>query len=107
LNEEAMSNITQGLISGIIFGAISVTMMLPLSFPDKRVALLAAFLNRFAIGLVIGCVIIPGWPGWAIGLLFGLLLSLPAALITKAYVPILAIGVVGGVIIGGIIHGWR
>ena len=102
-----MSNITQGLISGIIFGAISVAMMLPMSFPDKRAALLAAFLNRFAIGLVIGCVIIPGWPGSAIGLLFGLLLSLPAALITKAYVPILMIGAVGGVVIGGIIRGWR
>jgi hypothetical protein len=107
LNEETMSNITQGLISGVIFGAISVAMMLPMSFPDKRAALLAAFLNRFAIGLVIGCVIIPGWPGWAVGLLFGLLLSLPAALITKAYVPILTIGAIGGVIIGGIIHGWR
>jgi len=56
---------------------------------------------------VIGCVIIPGWPGWTIRLLFGLLLSLPAALITKADVPILMIGSVGGVVIGGIIHGWR
>jgi hypothetical protein len=102
-----MSNLTAGLISGIIFGAVSVAMMLPMSFPDKPVALLAAFLNRFAIGLVIGCVIIPSWPGWAIGLLFALLLSLPAALITKAYAPILTIGAIGGVIIGGIIHGWR
>jgi hypothetical protein len=96
-----------GLISGIIFGAVSVAMMLPMSFPDKRTALLAAFINRFAIGLVIGCVTLPGWPGWAIGLLFALLLSLPAALITKAYAPILIIGAIGGVVIGGIIHGWR
>jgi len=102
-----MSNLMAGLISGIIFGAISVAMMLPMSFPDKPAALLAAFLNRFAIGLVIGCVVILGWPGWAIGALFGLLLSLPAALITKAYVPILTVGAVGGVVIGGIIHGWR
>lgn len=96
-----------GVISGIIFGAISVAMMLPMSFPDKRTALLAAFINRFAIGLVIGCVTLPGWSGWAVGLLFGLLLSLPAALITKAYAPILIIGAIGGVLIGGIIHGWR
>jgi len=40
-----MSNITQGLISGVIFGAISVAMMLPMSFGDKRVALPAAFLT--------------------------------------------------------------
>jgi hypothetical protein len=32
---------------------------------------------------------------------------LPAALITRAYAPILIIGVIGGAIIGGIIHGWR
>jgi len=95
------------VIAGAIFGAVSVAMMLPMSFPDKRAALLAAFINRFAIGLVIGCVTLPGWPGWLVGLLFALLLSLPAALISKAYGPILLIGAIGGVIIGGIIHGWR
>jgi|SRR5712691_299107 len=102
-----MSNLMSGIIGGLIFGAVSVAMMLPMSFPDKRAALLAAFIDRFAIGLVIGCVSLSGWPGWTIGLLFGILLSLPAALITKAYAPILIIGAIGGVIIGGIIHGWR
>ena len=96
-----------GLISGFIFGAVSAAMMLPMSFPDKRTALLAAFINRFAIGLVIGCITLPAWPGWAVGLLFALLLSLPAALITKAYAPILIIGAIGGITIGGIIHGWH
>jgi hypothetical protein len=96
-----------GVIAGLIFGAVSVAMMIPMSFPDKRAALLAAFINRFAIGFVIGCVTLPGWPGWLVGLLFALLLSLPAALISKAYAPILIIGAIGGVIIGGIIHGWR
>ena len=38
-----MSNITSGLVAGLIFGAISVATMLPMSFPDKNVALLAAF----------------------------------------------------------------
>jgi hypothetical protein len=102
-----MSNLTAGIVSGIIFGAISVAMMIPMSFPDKRAALLAAFLNRFAIGFVIGCVTLPDWPGWAVGLLFALLLSLPAAIISKAYAPILIIGALGGAIIGGLIHGWR
>jgi hypothetical protein len=102
-----MSNLMLGIISGIIFGPVSVAMMIPMSFPDKRTALLAAFINRFAIGFVIGCITVPGWPGWAVGLLFALLLSLPAALITKAYAPILIIGSIGGIVIGGIIHGWR
>ena len=97
----------QGVIAGAIFGAVSVAMMIPMSFPDKPAALLAAFINRFAIGFVIGCVTVPGWPGWSVGLLFALLLSLPAALVTKAYAPILIIGAIGGIVIGGIIHGWR
>jgi hypothetical protein len=100
-----MSNFTQGIVSGLIFGAVSVGLMLPMSFPDKTTALLAAFASRFAIGLVIGCVALP-WPGWIVGLVFGLLLSVPSALITKAYAPILIVGAIGGTIIGGILHGW-
>ena len=102
-----MTNLMQGVIAGLVFGAVSVGMMIPVSFPDRRAALIAAFINRFGIGLVIGCVVLPGWPGWAVGLLFALLLSLPAALISKAYAPILIIGAIGGIVIGGVIHGWR
>ena len=100
-----MSNSLWGLVAGLVFGGIAVAMMLPMSFPDKRAALLGAFASRFGIGLVIGCVALPA-PGWAIGLGFGLLLSLPDALVTKAYAPILIVGGLGGLIIGGLIHGW-
>jgi hypothetical protein len=102
-----MSNLMAGIIAGLIFAAVSIAIMLPMSFPDKRAALLGAAINRFSIGLVIGCVTIAGWPGWLVGLVFALLLSLPAAIISKAYVPILTLGAIGGVIIGGIIHGWH
>lgn len=100
-----MSNLLWGAVAGVAFGLIAVAMMLPMSFPDKRTALLAAFADRFAIGLVIGCVQVPG-PGWAVGLGFGLLLSLPSAIVTKAYVPILVVGGLGGLVIGGLLHGW-
>jgi hypothetical protein len=100
-----MSNALWGVASGVIFGAVSVGLMVPMSFPDKRTALLGAFTNRFGIGLVIGCVHLP-YSGWVVGLLFGLLLSLPDAIITKAYAPILVLGGVGGLLIGGFIHGW-
>ena len=40
------------------------------------------------------------WPSWATGLAFGALLSLPSALITKARVPIMVIGTIGGLVIG-------
>jgi hypothetical protein len=100
-----MSNPVWGVVCGLAFGCLSAGMMLPMEFPDKRAALAGAFLNRFAIGVVIGCVRLP-WPGWAVGLAFGLLLSLPDAIITKAYAPIIVIGAVGGAVIGGVIHGW-
>jgi len=100
-----MSNPLWGVVAGVVFGTVAVGMMLPMSFPDKRAALLGAFADRFVIGLVIGCVQLP-WPGWTVGLVFGLLLSLPSAIITKAYPPILIIGGLGGLVIGGLIHGW-
>ncbi len=101
-----MSDPVLGLIAGAVFGAIAVAMMIPLSFPDKRAALMAAFWDRFAIGVVIGCVQLPA-PGWLVGLSFGVLLSLPSAIVTKSYLPILVLGGLGGLVIGGLIHGWR
>ena len=97
-----MSRITLGVICGLVFGAVDVGLMLPMSFPDKRAAITAAFIARFAIGFVIGSARLP-WPGWAVGLTFGLLLSIPDAIITKAYAPILGMGIIGGAIIGVII----
>jgi hypothetical protein len=79
--------------------------MIPLQFSDKRAALAGAFLNRFSIGFVIGVARLP-LPGWASGLVFGVLLSLPDAIITKAYLPILLLGAVGGTIIGAIVSKW-
>lgn len=88
-----------GVICGLAFGVLDVLLMLPMSFPDKRVALMGAFADRFAIGFL-ACVVVMPWPGWAIGLLVGLLVSLPSAIITKAYLPILALGALGGAIAG-------
>ena len=101
-----MSRVAVGLIAGLIFGAVDVALMLPMSFPDKRTALVAAFLSRFGIGLVIPLVNLPTWPGWLVGVTFGVLLSLPDAIVTKAYVPILISGAIGGLVIGGITRGW-
>ena len=100
-----MSKLLFGLLCGLLFGAVSVATMIPLSFEDKRAAMLGAFINRFAIGVVIGAVALP-FPGWLTGLLFALLLSLPDAIITKAYAPILGLGSIGGLIIGFVVAGW-
>jgi hypothetical protein len=79
--------------------------MIPLQFTDKKAALTGAFINRFAIGLVIGATNLK-YPGWFNGLLWGILLSLPDAIITKAFVPIIAMGAIGGVIIGVVVGKW-
>ena len=96
-----MSRISLGVLCGLIFGGIDVALMIPMSFPDKRAAMLGAFIARFALGFVICNIKLP-WPGWLVGLVLGVLLSLPDAIITKATIPILASGAVGGTIIGWI-----
>lgn len=100
-----MNRILLGLICGAVFGGLDVLLMLPLSFPDKKTALLGAFLDRFAIGFTIACVKLP-WPGWLIGLVFALLISLPSAIVTKSYAPIMAGGAIGGLIIGFVVGRW-
>ncbi|PJE60365.1 hypothetical protein COU86_05025 [Candidatus Roizmanbacteria bacterium CG10_big_fil_rev_8_21_14_0_10_36_26] len=76
--------------------------MIPLSINDKSTAMIGSFVNRFAIGFLIANTNIPVSP-WLKGLLIGLLLSLPDAIITKTYAPILGVGIVGGIIIGFVV----
>ena len=97
-----MSRIVLGTICGLLFGAIDVGIMLPMTFPDKRAAITAAFIARFGIGFAIGAARL-SWPGWCVGLLFGLLLSIPDAIITKSYGPIVGMGAIGGIIIGVVV----
>ena len=96
-----MNNIVFGIIAGLIFGAVDVALMIPMTFADKKTAMLAAFTSRFAIGFLIG-VTRMAIPGWARGALVGLLISLPDAIVTKSYAPIIASGVIGGAIIGAL-----
>lgn len=97
-----MDQVTKALIAGSIFGLIAAGTMLPMDFGSKskkRDALLAAFIERFSIGFIIPLIALP-LPHYVTGLLLGVLLSLPSAIITKTYIPILIMGALGGVIIG-------
>ena len=91
-----MSRPVFGVVAGLVFGAVAVALMLPMKFPDKRTALMAAFANRFAIGALAATVQMP-LPEWLSGLIVGFLISLPDAIVTKAYAPIMIIGSLGGV----------
>lgn len=100
-----MNPVMFGLIAGLVFGAVDVALMLPMDFPDKKTALLAAFTSRFAIGFLIPLVKMP-IPAWAIGAVVGILISIPDAIVTKAYAPILISGLIGGVLIGWAAGRW-
>jgi len=94
-----MSNILKGIIAGVIFGIVSIIPMMFMTFEDKTRAITASFISRFAIGFVIFNMELP-MPGWIKGGLVGFILSLPDAIVTKQYGPILGLGLVGGVICG-------
>ncbi len=96
-----MNPVLFGIIAGLIFGVADVALMIPMKHPNKKTAMLGAFFSRFAIGFLIGVTRMP-LPGWARGIIVGLLISIPDAIMTKAYVPVLAVGVIGGAIIGAL-----
>ena len=94
-----MNSILLGVILGIVFGLVVIVPMFKMTFADKQAAIISAFINRFAIGFLIPNAI-TGVDPIVRGLLLGVILSLPDAIITKAYVPIMGLGVLGGLVIG-------
>lgn len=100
-----MTRVTLGLLLGVVIGGVDVLLMLPLTFPDKRAALLGAFCARFALGFFAANVRLPVSPILS-GVVVGILTSLPDAMITKAYAPIMITGVIFGAIAGWIVGRW-
>ena len=103
-----MSRILLGIICGVVFGIVDVALMIPIPFPpekDKNLAMVGAFVNCCVIGFVIGATNM-SLPGWLSGLIFGLAITLPTAIITKNYIPILPIAAIGGAIIGFVVSRW-
>lgn len=94
-----MTNITKGIIAGLIFGVVSIIPMFFMEFENKTRAITASFISRFGIGFIIFNMQLP-IPGWLKGGLTGLVLSMPDAIITKQYAPILGIGLIGGIVCG-------
>ena len=100
-----MGRLTLGVILGLTIGVVDVLLMLPLSFPDKRAALLGAFSSRFALGFFAAVVKLPMSPIMS-GVLVGVLTSIPDAIVTKASAPILITGVLFGAIAGWAVGRW-
>ena len=100
-----MSRVPFGIVAGLAFAVIDVLLMIPLELPDRKAAMLGAFVSRFAIGFLIPVADV-ALPGWVRGLVIGLLISMPDAVITKAYAPIIGVGLVGGATIGWAADRW-
>lgn len=100
-----MTRVTLGVLLGVAIGALDMLLMLPLSFPDKRAALLGAFCSRFALGFFTAVVSLP-LPPLLLGVVVGVLTSLPDAIITKAYAPIMITGVIFGAAAGFAVGRW-
>src|ERR1041385_7977332 len=98
-----MSRLRVGSIAGLAFGIIDIIPMLFMDLPNRNVAMVGAFTSRFAIGFLIPNTALP-FAGWLNGLLISLLISIPDAIITGAFVPILGLGEVGGIVIGFIVN---
>ena len=97
-----MNNLTFGIICGLAFGILDVLIMIPLKYENPRKkteAMTAAFIERFMIGFLIPIVGLNINP-MVTGVIIGLGLSIPSAIITRVYAPIIGIGAVGGFIIG-------
>jgi len=100
-----MNKIILGTVCGLAFGIIDVLIMIPLKYENnkKRVeAMSAAFVERFMIGFLIPNVEIGLHPA-IVGAILGFGLSVPSAIITRVYVPIIGAGIVGSVIIGFVV----
>lgn len=101
-----MNKILLGLICGLVFGVVDVLVMIPLKYENRRKrieAMTAAFIERLAIGFLIPNLDL-GISPVLTGLFLGFGLSLPSAIITRVYAPIIGIGAIGGLIIGFIVR---
>ena len=101
-----MNKIILGTICGLAFGIIDVLIMIPLKYKNNRKrteAMSAAFIERFMIGFLITNAALGVHPA-IIGLVLGFGLSLPSAIVTRAYAPIIGTGIVGSVIIGFVVE---
>ena len=100
-----MTRVTLGVLLGTVIGTVDVLLMLPLAFPDKRTALMGAFCSRFTLGFLTAVVALP-LPSMLSGIVVGVLTSLPDAIITKAFAPIMITGVIFGAAAGFVVGRW-
>lgn len=101
-----MDRMSLALLCGLGFAVVTVLIMLlaPIKWESprqKQESLAAAFIGRFMIGLLIPLASL-GLPPVLNGIVISLCISMPPAIMSHRYAPILITGIVGGAIIGWI-----
>lgn len=97
-----MDVVSLGLLCGLGFGLFSSLIMIPMKVESQRKkyeAISSAFVDRFMIGLIVPNATF-GLDPLISGLIIGIGLSIPSAIITRAYAPIMVVGAIGGLVIG-------
>lgn len=97
-----MDPVPLGIAFGIVLVAIDLTMLARLHWHSREQeveALAAAAIERFMLGLLIPTADF-GTPRWLTGVILGIALSLPSAILTRAYQPIIGFGLVAGLVLG-------
>ncbi|MEP6534333.1 MAG: hypothetical protein ABJF23_03385 [Bryobacteraceae bacterium] len=100
-----MNRILLGILLGLAAGILDVLMMLPMKHPNKATAMTGAFFSRFAIGFLAPNLTLAIHPTLA-GAVAGLLISIPDAVVTGKYPPILGTGLLFGALAGWGGHTW-
>lgn len=97
-----MDPLTLGILFGVALASFDVATLARLRWPSraqKLDALAAAAIERFMLGLLIPTVDL-GTARWLAGVILGVGLSLPSALLTRAYQPVIGVGLVAGLLLG-------
>jgi len=92
------------LVAGVAAAIVDTGVMIPLEFPTidaKRQAMVAAFIERFFLGFMVGPVAAGlGANAIAIGALLGVGTSLGTSIITRTWAPIIGMGLITGILVG-------
>lgn len=97
-----MNTLMLGVFCGLAFGILNIPSMLQMNFNsgrEKWETISAGFIERFLIGFLIPNAQLGLSPIYT-GVVLGFGFSLPSAIISRAYEPIISNGVIGGLAIG-------
>ena len=99
-----MEPVVLGLVCGVIFAVAEAGAVLLARWPNagrERRTLVVSVVSRFSTGLLIPTADL-GVALWVTGLLLGIGLAIPVAVVSRTYAAPLGIGAVGGVVVAAI-----